>query len=122
MLVASFIVGAIVGAVVVWLVLRERTSAERRARSELETTFEALSAKALQNSTSSLLDLANSQFGAREKAVEQLIAPIRESLDQVGTQVRELEKVRRQDYGALTAQLTSLAETHERLRAETGNL
>lgn len=122
MLIAAFVVGVLVGGLAVWAVLRERLAAQRRAAGELETTFKALSAEALRSSTASLLELATSQLDAREKAVEQLVKPIRESLDRVGNEVRSLERVRRQDYGTLAEQLRSLAETHERLRAETGSL
>jgi len=122
MLIVAFIAGLVLGGAAVWLYLRERITAQRHADEKLEDTFRALSAQALQTSTSSLLELASSELGAREKAVQQLVDPIRESLEKVNKEVRALEQVRRQDYGALSEQLKSLAETHERLRTETSSL
>src|SRR5262249_52562727 len=98
MLIVAFIAGLASGGGAVWLFMRERIAAQRRSQSELETTFQALSVKVLQSSTSSLIELARAQLGDREKAVEQLVSPIRESLDKVGKEVRALEQVRREDY------------------------
>jgi DNA recombination protein RmuC len=114
--------------------------AERRARAEqerlaarAEDAFRALAAEALQRNNTSFLDLARTQLerfqaGAREdldrrrQAVDELIKPIRDSLERVDGQVRQLEKAREHAFGALTQQLKSLADSQERLRAETGNL
>ena len=114
--------------------------AERRARSEqeaiaarAEASFKALAAEALQRNNSSFLDLARTQLerfqaGAREdldrrrQAVDELVKPMRESLERVDGQVRQLERAREHAFGALTQQLKSLADSQDRLRTETGNL
>jgi DNA recombination protein RmuC len=59
---------------------------------------------------------------ARQKAIETVIGPVRESLEKVDQQIRGIERDRGLAYGALTAEVRALASTHERLRAETGNL
>ena len=41
MLVGAFVVGALLGGIAVWLVLRERIAAQRRSAEELSTTFGA---------------------------------------------------------------------------------
>jgi DNA recombination protein RmuC len=140
MVIVAVIVGFALGALAAWLVARarnatleadlahERERGEARvaaadeARATLETTFKALSADALRTNNESFLQLARGQLEQRQQAVEHLVKPIRESLERVGNEVKTLEQARRQDYGSLTAQVRSLAETSERLRTETGML
>src|SRR5262249_11384556 len=63
-----------------------------------------------------------SELEARQKAVEGLVAPVRESLEKVDQQIRALERERGQAYGELGAQVKAMSATQEKLRAETGNL
>jgi DNA recombination protein RmuC len=123
----------------------ERLAAERRAaeeklklleeaRTALSDAFKALSAEALQSNNQSFLDLAKatlekfqegarSDLEARQKAVDQLIEPLRESLEKVDGKLGELEKARVSAYAALSEQLKSLVDTHlPMLRKETANL
>jgi DNA recombination protein RmuC len=111
----------------------ERLAAVDEARSTFESIFKALSADALRSNSEAFLQLARTQLDhvrvqasgeleQRQKAVEQLVAPIRESLERVDGQVRSLEHARREAYGALAQQVRTLAEGQERLRLETGNL
>jgi DNA recombination protein RmuC len=117
----------------------ERESGEEKLRllksasAELREAFQALAADALSNNNESFLHLAKERLEkyqseakgdleARQKAVENLVTPIKGSLADVDKQIREIEKERKQDYGALTDQVRSLLETQEQLRGETGNL
>ena len=111
----------------------EKLAVVDEARTTFENVFKALSVDALRSNNEAFLQLARTQLDQvrvqasgeleqRQKAVEQLVAPIRESLEKVDGQVRTLEQVRRQDYGNLAAQLRLLGETSERLRTETGTL
>jgi DNA recombination protein RmuC len=120
------------------LELEQRTSAEKlalldQAKLELSDAFKALSADALRTNQTSFLELARTtleryqveardDLAQRQKAVETLVEPLRESLVKVDGQIQHLERARSQAYGALTEQLRSLTETQERLRSETGNL
>jgi DNA recombination protein RmuC len=115
------IVGFALGAAVAWLVARRELAHERRAAAEklalvgqgkadLET-FRSLSAQALQQNNESFLALARHE-----------LAPIRDSVQRVQEKAEELERARRQSYGALTEQLVAMREGQERLRLETGNL
>jgi DNA recombination protein RmuC len=133
MLIVAFIVGVAVGGLAVWLVLRERVSAHRRARDESDTAFRALSAEALQQSSTQFLELARTHLEGlqtratadleqRRQAVEELVRPLKDSLDKVDEHTRELEQSRRQAYGALTEQVRALRDAHEQLRRETGTL
>src|SRR5579875_4042082 len=99
----------------------------------MAATFKALSAEALQGSMAQLSQLARAQLQStqvqargeldqRQRAVEQLVAPLREQLVRVDQQLAQLDRERRESRGRLEAQIRSLAETGERLRTETGAL
>jgi len=95
--------------------------------------FQALSAEALKSNNQSFLELAKAtlekyqaeakgDLEQRQKAVENLVTPIKQSLEKVDTHVRELENARQLAYGSLTEQIKSLMSTQEKLQSETGNL
>jgi DNA recombination protein RmuC len=115
-----------------------KSSAEKldlldRATDELREAFQALASDALKSNNQSFLQLAKTSLEkfqseakgdleARQKAVETLVAPIKESLDKVDNQIQQLEKDRSQAYGSLTEQVQSLIGTQKALQLETGNL
>jgi DNA recombination protein RmuC len=103
------------------------------AKAQLTNTFQALAADALQTSNEGFLTLATERLGAlrqegaseleaRQKAIEAVVGPVRESLDKVDLQIRALETARGQAYGELSTQVKTMSATQEKLRAETGNL
>jgi DNA recombination protein RmuC len=111
----------------------EKLAIVDRATEELREAFQALAADALRSNNQSFLQLAKASLErfqgeakgdleARQKAVENLVAPIKESLDKVDNQIQQLEKDRSQAYGTLTEQVQSLIGTQKALQAETGNL
>jgi DNA recombination protein RmuC len=117
----------------------ERSRAEERlatindAQERLSLSFKALSGDALQTSVVQLTELASAQLKAaqaeakgdldkRQHAVEQLVAPLKEQLGRVDSQLLKLDQERRESRGRLDAQLRTLTETGERLRTETGAL
>ena len=117
----------------------ERTLAQERlqtlsdAQGRLSESFKALSAEALQSSMSQLAEMARAQLQTaqveakgdldkRQQAVEQLVAPLKEQLGRVDTQLLKLDQERRESRGRLEAQLRTLTETGEKLRTETGAL
>jgi len=106
---------------------------ERGSESRLSNAFKALSAEALQSSNTAFLELARAtlekyQEGAKNdldskaKSVEEFVKPLKESLAKVNTQIEEIEKTRRQDYGALSQHLMGLRAETTSLNAETQNL
>jgi DNA recombination protein RmuC len=114
-------------------VAQERLAAVSDAQERLSASFKALSAEALQASMAQLSELARAQLrevqaeargdlDKRQQAVEQLVAPLREQLGRVDTQLLRLDQERRESRGRLESQLKTLAETGERLRTETGAL
>jgi DNA recombination protein RmuC len=117
----------------------ERKAAEekigllRNAEQQLREAFASMSAEALQRNSQSFLDLARASLGefqkgasgeleSRQKAIADLVQPIREQLQLVGTKIEEVEKQRIGQYASLGEQVKSLADTQLRLQAETGNL
>ena len=80
----------------------------------------------LQLATASLekfQERAQGDLEARQKAVDALVQPIRESLEKVDGKLGEIEKTRESAYSALNEQLRGLVETHlPMLRSETSNL
>jgi DNA recombination protein RmuC len=100
---------------------------------ELRESFQALSAEALKSNNQAFLHLAQStlekfqseakgDLELRQQAVENLVAPIGESLKKVDEQIREMENTRHHAYGTLSEQVRSLIGTQEKLQNETGNL
>jgi DNA recombination protein RmuC len=115
-------IGLLVGAAVAWIAARSRAQAELRAgeqlREGLADAFKALAADALRGNNESFMQLARTQLGEREKAIEHLVAPLKESLEKVDGQFRVLDQAR----SALVEQLRTLADGQHHLRRETGNL
>ena len=104
-----------------------------RASEELREAFQALASEALKSNNQSFLQLAKTSLEkfqseakgdleARQKAVENLVAPIKDSLNKVDSQIQQIEKERSQAYGTLTEQVQSLIGTQKALQTETGNL
>jgi DNA recombination protein RmuC len=106
----------------------ERSSAAEKltlleaARTQLETTMKAVASDALQASNAQLLALAKQQLGEKEKAVEHLVQPIKESLAKVDLELRQLEVKRAHAYVTLTEQVQQLGQSQKELRLETGKL
>lgn len=126
------------------LALQTRLEDERRASQEklallsaaeekLTDAFKALSADALRNNNRSFLDLAKQNLetfqqnakgdlDVRQRAINELIKPLKESLEKVDGRIGELEKSRAGAYSELREQVKVLAQSHLQLQSETGNL
>ena len=109
------------------------TNAGDRAAADLQNAFKALAADALKSNNSSFLQIAQEtlkrfqseakgDLEARQKAVADLVAPVRDSLTKVDAQIQQMEIARGEAYGDLKAQVQSLIATQSELRSETGNL
>ena len=96
-----------------------RVAAERaELKDEFSNAFRAISAEAMVQ----LRQQSVGDLDTRQRAMERTLAPLQESMRKIDDGVRELEKARSEAYGSLTTQLSSLAQTQEKLHAETENL
>lgn len=104
-----------------------------QARQELHASFEALSGQALKQNNDAFLTLARASFetlqaeakgelSQRHQAIGELVKPLEESLQRYREQLQQAEQVRQREYGGLDQQLKFMAESHQRLQQETGNL
>ena len=117
----------------------ERKAAEEKlailndAQAKLSDAFKALSAEALKSNNESFLNLARTtlekfQEGARndlekrQTAIDQLVKPVRETLQKFDVKIGEIEKSRMEAYGGLTQEVKNLKELQVSLRDETSNL
>ena len=129
------------GAALVWFVFAApaRSRAER-AEARLEeidrttgSRFAELASDALKSNSDSFLQLVSERFQshrveaekdleARGKAVEALVAPIRDELKKVEERAQQLERSRVDAYRSVTEQVRQLAQAQSDLRSETGRL
>lgn len=120
------------------LELERRHNAEKleslnQAREQLKESFSALSSQALKHNSEEFLRLAQQNLekfqnqakgdlAQKEKAFEQLIKPIRESLEKTERQINSIEKERKEAYGALHKHIETMNLTQQELRNQTHNL
>jgi DNA recombination protein RmuC len=109
------------------------TNASEQANEDLRNAFKALASDALKSNNSSFLVIAEEtlkrfqsqargDLEARQKAVADLVAPVRDSLNKVDAQIQQMEVARGDAYGELRAQVQALITTQKELQSETGNL
>jgi DNA recombination protein RmuC len=90
------------------------------AREELTSAFSALSGRALQTNNQMFLDLAAQTLGRfqqdakgdlelRQQAIQELVAPVKLSLDKLDGRIHDIERLREGAHQALTTQVRSLA-------------
>src|SRR3989454_519383 len=112
---------------------QERKESFKQAAEELSEKFKALSRDALKDNNQSFLELARATLGTfqesargdlelRTRAIDQLVKPLKESLEKVDSKIGELEKTRAGAYSELREQVKALATSQLQLQAETGNL
>lgn len=110
---------------------RERTL--ELAMQRLRGGFDALAGEALRGNNELFLQLARQVLGQqqehslrnlteREKAVEAMLAPVREALQKTQEQIARIEKERAESFGALRASLEHVALGQASLQRETRNL
>jgi DNA recombination protein RmuC len=147
----TLIVGVAVGAALGWLASRpaharlqtelekdralhaERLRTYQEAEASLRDAFQALSADALKSNTQQFLALAESRLHAarvqatadmdgRRKAIEDLLAPMAKTLEQVDREIREAERRRTETGARLMERIASLDTAGQSLRDETRRL
>ena len=147
----AFGVGLLLGILITWAVTRrrrreleatvqhqqaiekEREIAFEAANAQLTRAFSDLAGQSLKTNSENFLKLAEQNLGThqekakrelseREKAVENLVKPIREALEASHKQISDLEKSRREAYGGIRAQLEEMQSNQKSLQQETHNL
>ena len=112
---------------------QEKLELLSNAEKKLGDAFKALSADALRSNNQSFLDLARENLqkfqevakgdlDQRQLAIDQLVKPLKDSLDKVDVKIGELERTRAGAYSELREQVKALATSQSQLQAETGNL
>src|ERR1044072_8297793 len=112
---------------------QERSESFKRVTEELAEKFKALSRDALKDNNQEFLNLARAtleqfqtkakgELDQRQQAIDQLVKPLKDSLEKVDGKIGELEKSRAGAYAELREQVKSLATQQLELRNETGNL
>ena len=143
--------GLLLGAFLAWLYFRrrqvqletqiknqesiqqEREVAFEAANAQLTRAFAELANKSLKANSETFLQLAEQNLGTqqekakrelseREKAVENLVKPIRDALEASQKQIAELEKSRSEAYGGIRSQLEEMQSSQKSLKQETQNL
>jgi DNA recombination protein RmuC len=128
--VLSILIALAAGGLLGWLA---RASAQRQAETNLRATFQSLSAAALHSNNEAFLDLAESRLrearteatsdiDARKKAIEDLLTPLKQTLDRVDTEIKESEHRRIATGADLVARIASLDTVGQNLRTETARL
>jgi len=111
----------------------EKLAVVKHAELKLADAFNALAAQALKSNNQAFLELAKQSLAnfqqqaqgdleQRQQAIEQVVAPVKEALTKLDSQVSQLEKERVGAYRELFTQVKTLAETQSQLRLETANL
>jgi len=115
----------------------ERLAADREAlenlHKKLDDSLAGLATRSLNESNKQFLELAKKTFEGEKKdadaslkqrqaAIENLVKPIGEKLQQTTLAIGEIEKSRKEAYGGLRQQLTAMLTDQKQLRDETANL
>ncbi len=112
---------------------KEKLALLEEARTKLSDAFKALSQEALKSNSTQFLELAKtnldkyqegarSELEKRQKAIDELVKPLKESLAKVDDKLGLIEKARASGFAALTEQIKSLATSEADLKKETANL
>jgi DNA recombination protein RmuC len=105
----------------------------RNAEAKLRDTFTALSSEALRHNNQSFIELARASLAefqqsaridldVRQKSIEDLVQPIKDSLSKVDGTLQLVEQNRVGTQSAVTEQLRSLYQAQQSLQTETGRL
>ena len=112
---------------------RERQLSLERTLEKLQSSFDSVAGASLRSNSEVFLKLAREHLGQhqqvataslteKEKAIEAMLAPIRQALDKTGEQILRIEKERAEAFGSLKSSLESVALGQQALQKETRTL
>ena len=104
----------------------ERDAGHARQLAELQATFAALAAKALDGAQAAFLERAEARFAEHktlsETGMAALLAPVAETLTRYEGELKKVEVARAEAYGGLREQVTALAVGNARVSDEASKL
>lgn len=112
---------------------QEKLELLQQAQTKLSDAFKVLSTDALKSNSQSFLELATAKLERfqetakndllhRHKAIDEMVKPVKESLDKFDNRMQEAEKHRFAAYAAMQEQIKSMSSTQNQLQLETSNL
>jgi DNA recombination protein RmuC len=112
---------------------RERITSLDHAMMKLTSSFDSVAGQSLRANSETFLKLAREHLGQhqqaavatlteREKAIESMVAPIREALVKTEQQIVRIEKERAESFGNLRASIESVTLGQQALQRETRGL
>ncbi|PZN34961.1 MAG: DNA recombination protein RmuC [Proteobacteria bacterium] len=112
---------------------RERAAALERATEGIKSAFDSIAGASLRSNSELFLQLAREHLGRhqqtavaalteREKAIEAMLAPIREALTKTEQQMARIEKERAETFGTLKTTIEAVALGQQALQRETRTL
>lgn len=104
-----------------------------KTKKSLEDTFKSLSYDVLTKNNQAFMDLAKASFDKyqegykadfeiKQKQLESILTPVKESIEKIDAYSKEIEKQRHGSYSSLNKQIEMLVESEHFLRQETANL
>lgn len=113
--------------------VKEKAELLSQTHLKLTDSFKALSVEALKSNNHSFLELATVKLEKfqetakhdlqmRQKAIDETVKPVKESLDKFDHKMQEIEKQRTTTYTTLVEQIRSLSSSQNQLLQETSNL
>src|ERR1700733_12157529 len=129
LIIIAFVIGLACGGGIPWLIARARMASE----GQLGNAFEAIAAKTLRDNAESFLQLAEMRLKQSEQAaaatldkksiaIDEMVKPVKESLQKMGEHLQALEVKREGAYRELLEVVQASRETHQQLRGETSQL
>src|SRR5437667_1381998 len=113
--------------------LADQRALVEKAKADLKEAFNGLAASALTENNRKFLELASHEFVAlkdnasselqgRQEAIEDVVRPLRETLDHYQDETRKLKELQLSETGSLRQQLEKLVSVETKLQIETASL